>query len=74
MHQLVNKKNFDSIEMRGTYVKIMKSDISDASFVSTLMMEMELVSETMDFIICLTRLSSQEDLIKFCRPENFQDE
>ena len=40
---------------------------------STLMMEMELDSETRDFIIHLTRLSCREVFIKFCHPENFKD-
>jgi hypothetical protein len=45
----------------------------DTNSISTLKMEMELDSETMDFVIHLTQLSAQEVFIKFCCPENIQD-
>jgi hypothetical protein len=35
------------------------------------MMEMELVSETFEFINHLTLLSARENVIEFCRRENF---
>jgi hypothetical protein len=38
----------------------------------SLMMEMELISETLEFINLLTRLSAQENFTEFCGRENFK--